>query len=215
MKIVIGLAHHGPDRNRLMNTLMSFGTQADYIWLYDNNSQKEDLTDNGKFFGLSQTNEPCYYFSCDSDLYYPDDYVEKTIEQIEIYGCIVSYHGRKLRGPGLDYYHEHYGYPFNKELKKDVLIDVAGTGVTAFRTDYFNPKNIAFSEYKRMSDLVFSLEAAKQSKRIICLAHTKDWILQQEVPKEETIMWTEKNNCFIQNKLADEIWEYKKNITGY
>ena len=65
MKVVIGLAHHGPDRNRLMNTLMSFGTQADYIWLYDNNSQKEDLTDNGKFFGLSQTNEPCYYFSCE------------------------------------------------------------------------------------------------------------------------------------------------------
>lgn len=211
MKVVIGLATYYKHNDLVKNALLSFGNQADEIWLYDNDIQK-DITDLGKFYGLTQQKEPCYYFSCDADLYYPDDYVKKTIEYIEEFNCIVTYHGRKLKGQGLDYYTEHLGFPFNKNLEGPVSLDVAGTGVTAFRLDYFNPSNIINSEYMKMSDLVFSLEAAKRGRDIICAPHSKDWIIQQEVNPEDTILHTEKNNCLIQNKLADEIFRIKNNF---
>lgn len=208
MKIVIGIATYYKHNDLVKNALLSFSNQADEIWLYDNDIKK-DITDLGKFYGLTMQKEPCYYFSCDADLYYPPDYVEKTISHIEEFNCIISYHGRKLKGQGLDYYTGHLGFPFNKDLEGPVSLDVAGTGVAAFRLDYFNPSNIINSEYMRMSDLVFSLEAAKRERDIICPPHKGDWILQQEVAKEDTIMWTEKNNCLTQSKLADEIYLLK------
>lgn len=214
MKVVAGIATHGDRGEYLKNTIRSLGPQTDEIWVYDNNF-RNDITDKGKFIGLQRVTEPVYYFSCDDDLIYPEDYVERTIEQIETLGCIVCYHGRKLRGRDLNYYSGHYGFPFNKSLSRHSVIDVAGTGVTAFRTDYFNPVDILESPYQRMSDVVFSLQAAREGKRIMVLPHDGDWIVQQDVPKEETIMFNEKDRCEIQIELANEIFELTKNTTTF
>jgi hypothetical protein len=214
MKIVAGIATYGNRREYLLETIRSLGPQTDEIWVYDNN-QRFNLTDRGKFIGLKSTKEPVYYFSCDDDLIYPEDYIKSTIEQIKLFQCIVCYHGRKLRGKNLNYYKEHYGYPFNKDLSKHQVIDVAGTGVCAFRTDYFNPLSILDSPLQRMSDVVFSLEAAKEKKRIMVLAHKGDWIVQQNVPAAETIMHNEKDRCEVQGEIANEIFELNKHISSF
>ncbi len=93
------------------------------------------------------------------------------------------------------------------DLGKSDFIDVCGTGVTAFRTDYFNPIGIYKSEHKRMSDLVFSLEAIKQNKKIMQLKHKQGWIKQQIV--SSSIASTYVNNCKEQILLANQIIELK------
>jgi len=214
MKVVAGIATFGNRKEYLHETVRSLGPQTDEIWIYDNN-HRIDLTDLGKFIGLEKKREePIYYFSCDDDLIYPEDYIQKSIEAIELYQCIVTYHGRKLRGKNLNYYKEHYGYAFNKDLSRDILIDVAGTGVAGFRTDYFNPVELLESPYRKMSDVIFSLEAAKKRKRIMVLAHHKDWIVQQNVPVEETIMHNEKDRCEVQGELANQIFDLNGHITS-
>lgn len=65
---------------------------------------------------------------------------------------------------------------FLNDLKSDVSIDVPGTGVMAFRTDYFKPESLYKSDYKRMVDLVFALETKKARKKIICIKHARNWL---------------------------------------
>ncbi len=168
----------------------------------------EDLTDNGKFYHLDYIDEPEYYFCCDDDLIYPHNYVQHTIENIKKFGCIISYHGRILQSAGLDYYWHHQTFRCLEEQQGDILIDVPGTGVTAFDTRYFNPNGLAHHPNKRMSDLVFAHEAMKQGKRIGCCSRSAGWI--KHIDNKESIHQTETNTGNkIQNQMADEIFRMK------
>jgi len=209
MRIVVGMATTAERRGYAEKAIESLVNQVDHIHLYNNGAELEDLTDNGKFFGLTYEDEPCYYFSCDDDLIYPSDYVEKTIEAIEKHNCIITHHGRILRGENKPYYTGHIAFGClgnSKNILPGVIrIDVAGTGVTAFKTSFFNPVDIWASEDKRMSDLVFSLEAAKQGKEIKIVPPVKGWIKQIDIPKELTIYHMEKDNKR-QMEIANEIF---------
>jgi hypothetical protein len=202
MKITANIATYN---NRNINpTLNSLKNQVDEIRVYDNEKEPNDLTDNGKFFGLDDLKEPEYFFTADDDIIFPPDYVEKTIEAIEMYGTIITYHGRKLIAENVSYYKGHTAYRCLDEVKENLIIDVCGTGVTAFRTDYFHPKGLASCPLKKMSDLIFSLEASRQGKTIGLIEHKAGWI--KHVDNAETIYKTEASKPTpIQNHLADEI----------
>ena len=228
MRIVIGIATTGDRPNELKHTLESLNEQtvkADLIYLYDNSNGSltlieytklgdvilsdkclgcGDHTDNSKFFGLQYIEDSCYFFSCDDDILYPEDYIEKTIEAIDKHKTIVTYHGRNLRGKGLNYYHDHSAFRCDQSFIETKKIDVCGTGVTAFRTDYFNPKDIYKAEDKCMSDLVFSLEAIKQGKEITHIGHYGNWIIPQ-INSGSTIYDRFNKDCSRQNEIADEI----------
>lgn len=209
MKIIAGVATTGKREESLELMMDSLKGQVDEISIYDNSFEDQDLTDNGKFYGLQFYNEPIYFFSVDDDLIYPPDYVETTLRAIEKYQCIVTYHGRILRGLNRNYYDGHsalnckYHYPQTRE------IDVAGTGCAAFSTEYFNPTEICYAEEKRKSDLVFSLEAAKQDKKIIHIGHKGNWIKYINQPEGTTIYEMECNDQSKQIELANQIWSLK------
>jgi len=209
MKIVVGIATMKGRELTLKRTIESLINQVDDIHVYNNEIEPINLTDNGKFHALQLYSKPIYYFSCDDDLIYPSDYVSKTIESIEKHECIVSYHGRKLLGLNRNYYKGHKAFACLGHFPQTCEIDVPGTGVTAFRTDYFNPTEIYNSEYKKMSDLVFAHEAAIQDKKIMHLGHQGDWIKYQPIPIEQTIYGQEHKNCEVQNKIADKIYLIK------
>lgn len=192
MKIIASIAHKGERPEQLRHAIWSLENQCDEIHIYDN-TKAIDYTDNAKFYRLQFITEPCYYFSCDSDICYPKDYVQHTIELIEKYRTIITYHGRVLKEAVKSYYRGHQIYDFRGEQKEDYFVHIGGTGVMAFRTDDFNPVDIYKSEYKLMSDLVLSLEAKKQGKRIICAAHGQNWIKQQEVTTGIRQMFNDKN----------------------
>jgi hypothetical protein len=211
MKIIVGMATTN-ERARFAETAVeSLVHQADEIIVYNNSNEAHDYTDNAKFHALTLFNEPVYYFSCDDDILYPSDYVSTMVEAIERTGTIVTHHGRELLGLDRNYYRGHKGFRCLDDNNTEQIIDVAGTGVTAFRTDYFNPTEIYKATDKRMSDLVFSLEAAQQGKQITILKHTKNWLKDLRVPESLSIYFMERRNTR-QNELANEIYNVNRTI---
>jgi hypothetical protein len=211
MKIIVGMATTN-ERARFAETAVeSLVHQADEIIVYNNSNEAHDYTDNAKFHALTLFNEPVYYFSCDDDILYPSDYVSTMVEAIERTGTIVTHHGRELLGLDRNYYRGHKGFRCLDDNNTEQIIDVAGTGVTAFRTDYFNPTEIYKATDKRMSDLVFSLEAAQQGKQITILKHTKNWLKDLRVPESLSIYFMERRNTR-QNELANEIYNVNRAI---
>lgn len=189
-------------RDKCINSIID---QLDDLVIINNSEEERDRTDNAKFFLLDRIRQPVYFFTLDDDLIYPPDYVSKTIEAIEEFECIVTYHGRKLNGVGLNYYKGHQQFTCLGKVDKAVELDVCGTGVTAFRTDYFHPRGLANCPLHRMSDLIFSLEAARQKKTIGVIPHEAGWITH--IPNKETIYENEVvTGTPIQNHLADQIF---------
>jgi hypothetical protein len=209
MKRIVGMATTA-ERLRYANlAIESLRDQCDEIHLYNNGVELEDLTDNGKFFGLTYYDEPVYYFSVDDDLIYPSNYIEQLVKEIEETQSIVTHHGRILRGENHDYYRGHYAFHCLSEQPNRCKIDVAGTGVTGWRTDYFDASNIWAAEDKLMSDLVFSLEAAKQEKNIMLMPHRNNWFKYLDVPNtiHEHFM---NRSTKRQTEIANEI--YTRNV---
>lgn len=187
MKISANIATTGTRPEQLKKTIESLKHQVDIIRVYDN-SINPDLADNAKFYSLKDLTEHEYYLTCDDDLIYPPNYVKHMIESIKKYQTIITYHGRILKDRQTYYGADHTQFRFNQECKRRYLLDVAGTGVTGFDTNYFKPI-IHNSKYKRMSDLVFSLEAKRQNKLITLPEHRGNWIKDQVV--ESSIYKTE------------------------
>jgi hypothetical protein len=180
VKVYVSIATKGDRPEQLNKTIASIKNQCDELFLYDN-SQLPDLTDMGKFYLLHQLSQPCYYLTIDDDIIYPTDYVDQITSDIDHYGTIITYHGRILKQPIKRYYQGHDLYDFRHGYDKALFVDVGGTGVMGFRTDYFNPVEVYKTPYKCMSDIVVSLEAKRQNKKIICAPKEKGWLIQQEV----------------------------------
>ena len=210
--IVVGMATmKGREREvkKAIASLVNNTIPPDDIVLWDN-AKNKDLTDNGKFYVIEKyKNTPCTILLCDDDLIYPYDYIAKCLKEIERHQCIVSFHGRKLLGTGRNYYRQHKAFACLNHYPQTCEIDVPGTGCTAFNNSYFNPHQLHEAEDKRMSDLVFGLEAAKFGKKIMHIGHKGGWIQQQPIERSKTIFGMESNNCTRQNEIADEIYLIK------
>ena len=214
MKVVIGMATmQGREKEvqKAMKSLYENTVKLDDLILWDN-TKGEDLTDNGKFYGLTKYKEPIIYLTCDDDIIYPSNYIEKCIKDLKLHNCIITFHGRKLLGEGRDYYRQHKAFGCLQHFPQTTQIDVPGTGCTAFCTSYFNPIDLHKAEDKKMSDLVFGLEAAKFEKKIMHIGHIGKWIMEQPIPVEKTIYGMENKNCERQNQIADEIYRIKNNL---
>lgn len=207
MKISANIATYKPRKESLKRAIESISNQVDVVRVYDNEVMP-DLKDNGKFHALDLITEPEIYLTCDDDLIYPPDYVKRIVEAIERYKCIVSFHGRQLLGMGLDYYKGHKSFHCLHGVIHDEMVDVVGTGVCGFDTRYFHPKGLAYSPDKKMSDLIFSLEAAKHGKQMGVITHAPNWI--KHIDNKETIFETESvKGTPRQNQIANEIFELR------
>ena len=207
MKVIGCMATYEARAKTRKRAIDSIEPQLDELHVIDNSwkGTKVDRADNAKFLALEGIKEPCFMFTLDDDLIYPPDYVAKTIAAIKEFGCIITHHGRQLLGEGLHYYKGHRAFKCLEHVQNNEIVDVPGTGVTAFDTRYFHPKGLADSPDLRMSDLVFGLEAAKQKKQIGIISHELGWI--RHINNRETIYETEsRNGIRRQNEIADEIY---------
>lgn len=166
-----------------------------------NQYQSPDVTDRGKFLHIKE-NE--IVFTCDDDIVYPDGYVEKMLKGLERHGGIVSLHGRKLKGEGLDYYTGHTAYHCMLPLTEAKCIDVPGTGVMAFYSNEFMPD---LMEEDKMADVLVGLQAAHEGIPVTCLPHPPRWI--QGIKTKTSIYADEKGSCQRQSELADRIFDLK------
>ena len=140
-------------------------------------------TDNAKLLFLGPKNE--YYFMADDKIIYPSDYVEVMLRHLET-NQVVSCHGRKIVTDGnyLNSYYlgSHLVYDYRMEVKEMKPVEIIGTGVTAFDTAWFRPDTIANDKRHKMSDLLFSLEAAKQNIPLFVIPHAEGWLRCQQMP---------------------------------
>jgi len=210
-KVVIGMATFGVRDEFRKKTIDSLIGQADRIIIY-NNDDNPDLVDNAKFYGLKMyqdPQDPVYYFTVDDDIIYPPTYVEDMITAIELHKCIVTHHGRIVENKGVPYYRGHKAIHCLQNSGADIEVTVPGTGVCAWRTDYFLPKDLHNHELQRMSDCIFALEVAKQGKKIMALKHKKGYFKYMDVPIESTIHTTEHKKAHKQREICDQIIDIK------
>jgi len=209
MKVIVGMATFAGRENACEQAIESLANQVDDILLWDNSEEGQpDLTDNGKFAGLSYIDEDVYYLTCDDDLLYPEDYVERMVQDIERTNMIVTHHGRILGGLNRDYYSEHISFRCLDSVGIPKRLDVCGTGVTGFKTSVFNPVGLAHAKDQKMSDLVFSLAASNHGVDIVLQPHEKGWIKQLDIDHRTSIFETERNNSR-QNEIANEIYSLR------
>jgi hypothetical protein len=208
IKIVVGMATFAGREQAVERAINSLINQVDEIVLYDN-EVNPNLYDNGKFYGLKLQRKPCYYFTCDDDLIYPPNYVQTMIVAIEKHKTIVTHHGRIVDSLDVSYYRSHKTFRCLNYNTVECLIDVPGTGVTAFRTDYFNPKQLYKAKDVKMSDIVFGLEAKKQGKKITILRHPSNWIRQIQIDNSKSIHTTEYKREQRQIELTNKIIRLK------
>lgn len=211
MRIVVGIATMEGRNKNLPRVIQSLKDQVDDIHIYDNSRNEVDLADNGKFYFLQYYKEPIYYFACDDDIIYPPTYIADMIETIKRLGTIVTHHGRVILGRDRRYYTGHKVVSCRQQNNVEELVQVAGTGVVGFRTDYFNPVNIYASKFQRMSDIVFSLAAMEQGKKIHVLKHSANYFQIIDIPVHETIHGVEsKGNQAFQILLTNKIYDLWK-----
>lgn len=216
--IVAGMATI-PDRlNTLELVLDSITPQVEILWLSLNGFDRtpkllakyknvnavimsNEMGDANKFLKVDSCEG--YYFSLDDDIIYPKDYVETYIKAIDEHRCLVSIHGCKIPPRKIQSY---YGGKIQKahclNTCGQVEVDICGSGVAAFHTDYFRPSYKRF-EAANMADIWLSMQAHEQGVKRLCLAHKAGWIKGGLNKGRSTIYDTHKHSDSIQTEVVN------------
>jgi len=208
-----------PDRTKaLEQTIASLINQVDRIFLfchgYDPTSLPDFLEDNpkveiaydiewgdkgdlDKFHSVSGL--AGYILTCDDDLIYPPDYVQKMIEAIDRHErkALISAHGSiVLPLPIANYYTDRYAFPCLGDVLNEAEVQIGGTGVMGFHTDIgwdFNYKGMLAN----MADIHLAIWAREKGIQTFVLPHMAGWIKHSEfVTSDMTIAGKAINNNF-------------------
>ena len=116
-----------------------------------------------------------YVLTCDDDLIYPSDYVERMTAAIDKYKCISCAHGSKL-APGKigSYYKDRTVYDARLEVREDTFIDVPGTGVMGWHTDDIKLSMSDF-DLPGMEDIAAYRAIYQHSYTAVVVAHPAGW----------------------------------------
>ncbi len=213
-RVTVGMASIKSRMHTLKTTIDSLLPQVDHIHVYLNdyetvpsflqNNDKityylgkiyKDRGDTGKYFAVNGIDDG-YFFSCDDDLIYPSDYVQKTIEFLKSKQnkVIATYHGAILnKGVLQNYYRDRKQIHYAHFQRTPIPVHIGGTGVMAFHVHTFKPtiKNFA---YPNMSDIWVGVQAQDAGIPIICAPRPLGWIKAMEIPSEETIHGSKLNH---------------------
>lgn len=204
-EVFIGIAAIPERVDALEKTIQSLLGQASKIGVYLNNWKtvpdflkhekitlegfgREDLGDIGKFFWCES--HKGFYLTCDDDLVYPPDYVERTVRKIRDYNykAAVGWHGSLLLEPFKSYYDKSSRrvFTFSSHRPWDTPVHILGTGCSGYHTDFFSVRKSDFV-HKNMADVFFALNGQLQSVPFIVIEHDKNEIRESEGVKESSI----------------------------
>ena len=153
-----------------------------------------DIGDAGKFYCVPTCAGTGYHFTCDDDLEYPPDYVEKMVDAIEGYGrgAVVGLHGIELHRPLRPTYQASRKrvYHFGERLASNRWVDVLGTGCMAYHCSTMYVCEVDFP-YPNMADIWFAVACQKARVPRVAIAHEANWVKQ--LPFESSI-WDRRQN---------------------
>ena len=150
-----------------------------------------EMSDANKFYNIEERTG--YVIICDDDIVYPPTYVQDMIKAVDKYKCVVSLHGKKYPRPFKDFYHIERNYRCLGNVDKDAEVDVVGSGVMAYHTDFLKLKYSDF-ELPNMADVWVSKIAHEQGVKMMVLKHRADYL--KHTNHKETIFITENRKKF-------------------
>jgi hypothetical protein len=222
--IIAGIASIPEREESLKKTVQSLYKHVDkiFIWLneYDHPPLIEDpdkkiyfntgsnLGDSGKFFGAHlNIGASFYYLACDDDLIYDgESYVHLMIEGVKKYGCPVSLHGKIYGEFTLNWRKPVLNYRCLDVVTKDVEVDVVGTGVLAFSSEFMGVYTTMFHR-PNMADLWFSYAAKKIGLPLMVLAHPEGIVTY--MPQKDTL-WKRREDEEFKTELVNKILALKR-----
>lgn len=164
-----------------------------------------DLGDAGKFFWIN--NFEGYYFSCDDDLVYPSDYVQRIIDKIKYYDykAVVGWHGSVVSDSFEDYYDpkDRRVFSYSAGRPFDLDVHILGTGVLGFHSSTIK---VSLEDFERpnMADIFFARLGQEQKVKFVVMEHKPKEIETIEEFQEDSI-----------NKHGQKQVESAKNVRKY
>jgi GT2 family glycosyltransferase len=218
--IFVGMASIPSRQDALYNALKSLTRQVNTIYVslngytekppywaeFDNVEwimSTNDMGDANKFLKVGSVQG--YWFSCDDDIVYPDDYVKKMIDKIKKYDMrvIVTCHARTVNKRQIkNYYSDTQQHHFALRQHMDIQSDIPGTGVCAFHTDHvgFSYDNL---HHPNMADIWLGVWAKSNNVPVICIERTRRWL--KDIKTEETIYRSARGNDSKQVEVMNSI----------
>ncbi len=195
--IYAGMATVAGNEVALRSAVMSLLPQVDGLFLYLNGYSEvppfldklEQVTcqldpagtrygDAGKFWGLEQV-ENAIYLTCDDDILYPQDYVQRMTEALaELKGrAVVCVHGSLLVQPMENFYANgsRSVLHFAGELIRRRQVHVPGTGTCAFHSSTVDMTLDQF-ETANMADIWLTKFMAEKHIEAYTVAHKGLWL---------------------------------------
>lgn len=158
--------------------------------------------DAGKFFGKQEG----YYVTVDDDLFYPEDFIDRTIDAIREHGCAVSWGGKVMNDPPITSYYIGgwiAAYPIIRGFAEDIAIDIPLTCGFGYDTEQITFAPTDF-EHPNMADIWAGIKCRNEGLKIIAIAH--EGIDHQSIDFSKTIYSTSVKADRIQTKVFNERW---------
>jgi hypothetical protein len=206
-KSIVGIATWTPRIPTIDKTLESLKDQADEIHVFLNgyNHVPDALPkfknvfyhhENGKNYGASakfkfqNVGEADFYFSCDDDIIYPNDYIDKSIEFAKNNPkCLYSYHGTILKENFFKWTRDReFLYGYDQELKEKKYLHVGGSGVMFWNLNDFKIPDVF--DHELPNDEIQVINWAHLNKiDILCPTRNKSWIKSNIKTDQNQSLW--------------------------
>jgi FkbM family methyltransferase len=207
MKLIAALASISSREKSLKSVVNSLLPQVDYLCVYLNGYNKVpsylknskiiieqsqnygDLGDAGKFWWSDKVSG--YYFSCDDDIIYPDNYIQFMLEKLNGFDdqAVVGLHGVYLVQKNFEsYYKSRVVFHNQNDLSYDIYVHILGSGALCFSTKVFQitPKEF---KHKNMADIWVGCFGQKTKIPFICIEHKGDYLTLIDPENEDTIWY--------------------------
>lgn len=181
--------------------------------------------DNSKFHWIDSLNG--YVFTCDDDLLYPPDYINRMQNGINVYRCLVGASGSsfKEKGPLSSFLKGIEIHPLQKEISKDTNADIVGTGTLGFHTEDLRLKFSEFVDFN-MADISLLRIAKREKLPRKVIRHPHQWITRSttdhgiyeqnlvddslETRKVNDILRTYPEKTYSENRITVVLINYKR-----
>lgn len=174
---------------------------------------KGDLGASAKFYFVDEQKEGVY-ITLDDDLIPHRDYVKKLSEHAYLYAnAVVGLHGTKYDSlPIKSYFHDVKRDTLycTKALKKDVVVDMLGTGVLAFRVTNEHIPTLSDFPQKNMTDPYLCKWSKDNDVTMVCLSRPQDFVKETRNSQDTAIWKAARDNDTIQTKCLNSIKNFSR-----
>ncbi len=201
---------------------------AKYPYLHFVSRPVGDLGASAKFYFVDEQKEGVY-ITIDDDLVPNKKYVEKMSENAYLYpNAMVGLHGTRYDSlPIKSYFHDVKRDTLycTKKLDKDVVVDMLGTGVLAFRVTNKNIPTVKDFPQKNMTDPFLCKWSKDNNVTMVCLARPNNFVIETNNSQDTAIWKSARDNDTIQTEClnsivkfdrkqkAESIYNYKTSLT--